>query len=281
MVNHLDSKMVRSKIEQIDTLPTIPGVLKKLLKILDSPSVSLSDISQFISNDPALAAKVLRMVNSPIYGFPGRISSVTQAVILLGINVVKGLLLGVSVFELMQKAMVGLWEHSFGCAITARLIAKKMGMKEPEELSAAGLLHDIGKVILILYFNSIYEGIMKEAEEQGITVLEAERNTIFLTHANAGAWMTQRWSFPRNLIEIIEYHHKPHLSKNVPLETSIIHVSDIIVRARGFGFAGDNLVPMLNKEAWEFLALTEANLRDIFSELEDSIEGATGMFTDQ
>lgn len=275
-MNKLDKKLIRSKVENIDTLPTIPGALKKLLKVLENQKVSLSEIGGFISSDPVLAIKVLRMVNSPIYGFPGRISSVSQAVILLGLNVVKGLLLGVSVFELMQKSMVGLWEHSMGCAVAARVIAKKRGLKEPEEVSIAGLLHDIGKVVLILQFHEHYEYATKEAEDKGIIISEAEKNIFAVTHADAGTWMTQKWRFPGSLTDVIGYHHKPHLSKIAPVETAIVHLSDILVRARSCGFAGDNLVPVINPVAWEKLNMTESDLKDVFKEIDDSIED-TGM----
>ncbi len=126
----MDIQALRSQIERIDTLPTIPGVLRKLLVVIENPRISLNDVGSFISNDPVLTSRVLKVVNSPIYGFPGRISSVSQALILLGLNVVKGMLLGVSVFEAMQKTMVGLWEHSLGCAVTARIIAKKKAAME-------------------------------------------------------------------------------------------------------------------------------------------------------
>jgi len=177
--------------------------------------------------------------------------------------------------------MVGLWEHSFGCGVVARLIAKKKGLKEPDEVSVAALLHDIGKVVIILQFPSEYEQAMKEAEAQGITILEAEKTLFDVTHANAGTWMTQKWSFPRNLVETIEYHHKPHLSKNVPLETAIVHVSDIIVRARAFGFAGDYSVPAINPAAWEKLDLSETDLKDVLAEMEEAIDGAGEMFLEQ
>ena len=113
-MSNIDVRVIREKIENINALPTIPKVLKKILGVIENPRISLNEISSFVAGDPALTTKVLKMVNSPIYGFPGRISSVNQAVILLGLTVVKGLLLGVSVFELMQKTMIGLWEHSLG-----------------------------------------------------------------------------------------------------------------------------------------------------------------------
>jgi putative nucleotidyltransferase with HDIG domain len=273
-MNKLDKKLIRFKVENIDTLPTIPGALKKLLKVLENQKVSLNEISSFVSSDPVIATKVLRMVNSPIYGFPGRISSVSQAVILLGLNVIKGLLLGVSVFELMQRSMVGLWEHSMGCAVAARVIAKKIGLKEPEEVSIAGLLHDIGKVVLILQFQEHYEYATKEAEDKGVIISEAEKDIFTITHADAGTWMTQKWRFPASLTDVINYHHKPHLSKLAPVETAIVHVSDILIRARGFGFAGDNMIPVMNPLAWESLNMTESDLKDVYKEIDDSMEDA-------
>ena len=268
----LDIQSLRDRVERINTLPTIPSVLKKLLGVIENPRISLSEISNFISNDPALATKVLKMVNSPVYGFPGRISSVSQAVILLGLNVVKGLLLGVSVFDLMQKSMIGLWEHSIGCAVMARIIAKKKQFKEPEEVSVGGLLHDIGKVILILQFPDDYQKAMSEAEKTNITIAEAERNFFAANHASAGAWVARKWSFPRNLTDMIECHHRPHLAKNAPFQTAVVHLSDVLLRGRGFGFAGDNKVPAVNPATWEKLQLSKEDILDVLSESEDALE---------
>ena len=174
-MSNIDPKILRHKVENINTLPTVPGVLKKLSVIIEKPRITLVEISNFISNDPALTTKVLKMVNSAIYGFPGRIASVSHTTMLLGLNVIKGPLLGVSVFELMQKTMNGLYEHSLACAIASRVIAQKKGLKEPEEVSVAGLLHDIGKVILMLEFQKEYEAAMNEAKAKSISIFEAEK----------------------------------------------------------------------------------------------------------
>ncbi len=270
----MDIQALRSQIERIDTLPTIPGILRKLLTVIENPRISLNDVGSFISNDPVLTSRVLKVVNSPVYGFPGRISSVSQALILLGLNVVKGMLLGVSVFEAMQKTMVGLWEHSLGCAVTARIIAKKKDLKDPEEVSVAALLHDIGKVVLGLKFPNEYKKIMSDAEAKDIFIFEAEKNYFGINHADAGAWIAQKWNFPRGLVEVIEYHHKPHLSKNVTMQTAIVHLSDILIRAKGFGFAGDDSVPTINNAAWQMLNLSEADVKDILDEMEDSLAQA-------
>jgi putative nucleotidyltransferase with HDIG domain len=273
-MSNIDPKVLRHKVENIHTLPTVPGVLKRLSVVIEKPRITLVEISAFISNDPALTTKVLRMVNSAIYGFPGRIASVSHATMLLGLNVIKGLLLGVSVFELMQKTMSGLYEHSLACAIASRVIAQKKGLKEPEEVSVAGLLHDIGKVILTLEFPTEYQAAMNEAQAKNISIFEAEKNQFNATHANVGSWLAEKWRFPRNLIEVIECHHQPALAKNAPLETAIVHMADLLVRARGFGFAGEIFVPEVNAGAYELLKLSESDIKDVLREMEDNMESA-------
>jgi putative nucleotidyltransferase with HDIG domain len=270
----MDLPTLRDRIETVQTLATIPSVAKRLLELVSDPSVSLTEISRFISSDPVLATKVLRMVNSPVYGFPGRISNVNQAVLLLGLNVVKGLLFGVTVFDLMQKTMIGLWEHSLGCAIFARLIAKKKGLKDPEETSIHGLLHDIGKVVLILHFADDYEKVLEEARETETIIYDVETEHFSTSHATVGSWVARQWSFPAPLIDVIAYHHRPQLAKVIPMDVAVVHVSDIILRGRGFGFPGDYMVPPMNQMAWEKVGLTAADLREILKESEDLLDEA-------
>ncbi|MBN1382009.1 MAG: HDOD domain-containing protein [Deltaproteobacteria bacterium] len=274
MADKIDAKTIRSKVEQINTLPTVPGTLKRISRTLEKPRISLDELGKIISNDPALTTKILKMVNSASYGFPGRISSVSHATMLLGLNVIKGLLLGVSVFELMEKTMTGLWEHSMACAMASRIIAQKKGLKEPEEVSVCGLLHDIGKTILMLQYSEIFQKAMQEAENNGITIYESESRHFSATHAEAGQWLLQKWHFPPTLVDTIQYHHQPTLSKNSPMETAIVHVADVLVRAKGLGFAGDHVVPELNSAAWDMVSLSEDDIMEILSDLEDGAQAA-------
>jgi putative nucleotidyltransferase with HDIG domain len=260
----------RHKIENINALPTVPGSLKTISSIIEKPSVSLDKIGQFISKDPALATKILKMVNSAAYGFPGRISSIPHAIMLLGLNVVKGLLLGVSVFEIMEKVMSGLWVHSLGCAIAAREIANKLNIKDPEEVSVAALLHDIGKVIMILEYQKEYEETIKEASTAECLIYDAEKAFFTENHTTVGMWLAGKWNFPRNLVEVISYHHTPNMSRLAVKETAIVHLADILVRARGIGFAGDNFVPLLNAAAFETLGLSNSDIRDVLNKVEET-----------
>jgi putative nucleotidyltransferase with HDIG domain len=268
----IDIKAHRNRIENINALPTVPSTLKRISAIIEKPKLTIDELSHFIANDPALASRVLKMVNSAIYGFPGRISSISHAIMLLGLNVVKGLLLGTSIFEIMQKVMKGLWDHSLGCAVACRVIAEKLGLKYPEEVSVAGLLHDLGKVILILEYQKAYEEAIVDAKEKGIAISEAERVHFQETHAAVGMWLSQKWRLPVNLIDVMAYHHRPTAAKFAPLETAIVHFSDILVRARGLGFAGDPYVPAVHPVAFEMLRLSDDDIRDVLAKMDDSLE---------
>lgn len=262
----------RQRIEGINTLPTIPSQLQMVSSIIEKPRVTLDEIGRFIANDPALTSKVLKMVNSAAYGFPGRVSSISHSVMLLGLNVIKGLLLGVSVFEIMEKMMKGLWRHSLGCAVAARAIAEIRGLKDPEEVSIGGLLHDLGKVIMVLEHQKQYEEAMEEANTKGITIADAEELFFTHTHAAIGMWLAEKWHFPRGLIEIIAFHHHPTKAKLAPLEAAIVHVADILVRSRGLGFAGDPFVPPVSPPAFELLKLSREDIKEILTKLEKSSE---------
>ncbi|MBI5641739.1 MAG: HDOD domain-containing protein [Nitrospirae bacterium] len=174
----------------------------------------------------------------------------------------------------MENSMVGLWGHSLGSAVTARIIAKKMGLDEPEEISVAALLHDIGKVVMNLKFPDKYGVVMADAEKNSLFIYEAEEKHFEINHAQSGSWIAQKWNFPKSLIEVIGYHHKPHLSKNVPLQTAIVHVADILIRACGFGFAGDNYVPQVHPSAWELLKFSADDIKDVLKEMDEALVSA-------
>jgi len=137
----------KGQILAVKDLPTLPGVLEEVAVLIENPNTSTDQISKAISKDQVLSAKVLKMVNSPIYGFPGRIGTIQHALVLLGFSVIKGIIISTSVFDVMNANMKGLWEHSIACALASSTIARAIECKDPEEYAVAGLLHDIGKVV--------------------------------------------------------------------------------------------------------------------------------------
>ena len=271
MSDKIDRQDLQRRVESISALPTVPATLRRISAMLEKPRIGLDELSRLISDDPALTTKILKMVNSAAYGFPGRISSVSHATMLLGLNVIKGLLLGVSVFELMEKTILGLWEHSLACTAAARLIAQKKGLKEPEEVSICGLLHDIGKAVLMLQYPEAFEKAMQDAEDEGGTIYETEGRYFMASHAEIGQWLLQKWHFPPGLIDVIRYHHQPDLSQQSSMETAIVHVADILVRAKGIGYAGDSAVPAVCPAAWKIVNLSENDIQDTLFLLEEGL----------
>ncbi len=274
----MNSQDVIARIEKIESLPTIPPVLKKILVLLEDPGVSLQKITDFVSSDPTLTARILKMVNSPVYGFPGRISSVSHAMVILGLNAVKGLLLGVSVFEIMQKNMIGLWEHSLSAAIFARIIATKKELSSPEEISIGALLHDIGKVILVMAFRDEYLNLIEKAKTNEKFLFEIERDHFGITHAEIGGIVAKKWNFPLKLVEPIMYHHRPQLSDKFQLESAIVHVSNILSLSRGIGYSGEIYVPPIHPSAWSLLNLSEGDYFQVFREAEDPLNSSGDLF---
>ena len=268
----IEKEKIRRKIKSIKSLPTLPAVAQKISRMVENDDTSAIQLGQIISTDQAVSGRVLRLVNSSFYGFPGRISSISNAIVLLGFDVVKSLIISVSVFEMMEKGMIGLWEHSLGCAIASRIIAKKVKDCDPEEISVAGLLHDIGKVVVSIKLTESYEDIKKLLSEKKIIFYEAEKQVLELTHEDIGGWLTESWNLPVSLREPIAYHHQPLKAKNSKQQTSIVHLADFLVRAMGFGSGGDPWVPQLNRKAWELLGLSLQDLEEIIGELAEELE---------
>ncbi|MFW6388537.1 MAG: HDOD domain-containing protein, partial [Desulfohalobiaceae bacterium] len=168
----------KGQILAVKDLPTLPRVLQEVSRLVEDESSSPEQIAKVISKDQVLSAKVLRMVNSPIYGFPRRINTVQHALVLLGLNVIKGLIISTSVFDVMTKSMVGLWEHSLGCALCCSSLAFEAGFKDPEEYAVTGLLHDIGKVVLAVQLPEAKAEIEQKVANEDLSYLEAEKKEL-------------------------------------------------------------------------------------------------------
>ncbi|ODT43541.1 MAG: hypothetical protein ABS70_07790 [Nitrospira sp. SCN 59-13] len=252
---------LRRRIEQVGELPTLPHVVQKLASMIGRPNVSAEEIGALIEKDQVLSAKVLRLANSPFYGFPSRIASVAHAVVVLGLSVVKGLTLCATAFDMMKNAgMNDLWRHSLGVAITAHILGAKAGMKNPEEVFVGGLLHDIGKVVLYVKWPDIGQQITAATKDSSRSLMEAEQELFAVTHADVGGWLATAWHLPTSLREPILHHHIPSAAQDAKLQTAIVHVADVLVKGLACGNPGDDLVPPLSRQAWDLVGLDAQSL---------------------
>ena len=264
----VDAQQFKHKVEKLENLPTLPGVVSKLSTMVESPNVSTAQVGEMIQADQVLSAKVLRLINSAFFGFPGKIATVTHALVLLGFNAVKGLVLTASVFDIMATEMLQLWQHSLGVSVASGIIARRIGLKDAEEIIVAGLLHDIGKVVLNVEGPELFEQVSQKTAGSDLLFIKAEQEILGFDHTLVGDWLCDKWNLPANLRDPITLHHTPSQAKNATQATAVVHMADILVRAVEFGSGGDKGIPILDRNAVVALNLSLSDLEEILDEME-------------
>lgn len=259
------------------SLPTLPAALHEVSRLVEDPNSSTEQIAKVIAYDQVLSAKVLKMVNSPIYGFPGRIGSVQHALVLLGFNVVRGLIISTAVFEDMSTAMEGLWDHSVGCSLACGEVARATGLKEPEEYAVAGLLHDLGKVVTAVQLPDAKAAIEAVVQGEDCTYREAERKVLGFAHDRINAWIGTHWNLPPALRESMAYHHKPMSAPNYATMACVVHVGDFFARLFEYGSGGDDNVPRLDAHAVKHLNMNQRIIEGLVDTLCDKFVEVSGL----
>jgi HD-like signal output (HDOD) protein len=244
----------RRQVERLKAVPTLSKLLERVVAALEDPEVDFDNVAELIEIDQALTSQILRMANSAFYGHRG-VSGVTEALVLLGSVVTRSVVLSSSVLDVRQVKVAGFWEHSLGCAVAAGAIAKVTGRGKPEEVTAAGLLHDLGKVVLFKELPDAFGAVVERATAERRAFREVERTLLGVDHAEVASWLVGRWRFPPCLAEPIVHHHAPGGAPTARDETAIVHVANVLVRALGYGSGGDPCVPPIDAGAWRRLGL--------------------------
>jgi len=267
-------------VEELSSLPTLPGIVQYICQMVDNENITAQEIGNIIAKDQVLSAKILRLVNSPIYGFPGRISSITHALVLLGFSVVKGLVLSTAVFENMASGAKGLWEHSLGTAVISRRIAKELNMRESEEIMVAGLLHDLGKVVLSFVAPEEYNRAVELARQNKWHISRSEKEVFGVDHTIVAGWLSTQWHLPERLSNTIQRHHNPSRDQKYPEITATVHLADILSRGMNYGYAGDDVMPELDHEAFNLLGLSYTQIDSILQSAEQEFMLGMSIFSE-
>lgn len=270
----MDKETLKKKIyAKIDELPTLPVVVSKLLALLENPEFDMSELTDLISQDPALTAKVLKAANSAYYGFAQEIDTLDRAVALLGLNMIKSLALSVGVVDVLPKESksallnhAGLWLHSVAAAAVIRELSQRMGLpKEEDHLFVVGLLHDVGKIVLLHFFHDLYQEALQKAQQEGGPPLYlAEREVIGLDHGDVGALLLGRWKFPPRVIQPImaHHHHDVDVEAN-PRDTTMLRMANMLPQLVGLGRDGNSAPPQVRPEDLEILSMDQAGVDDL------------------
>lgn len=213
----LSSDSLKSVISQIESLPVLPSVYAQVRKELQSQDASIYTIGDIISKDVAMTAKILQLVNSAFFGLPRHVSSPAQACALLGLDIVKGLVLSLGLFSQFDVdkckgfSLEALWKHCLVTGAVAKALAKEENQERVliDDAFIAGVLHDVGKLILAAFFEKSYTGAIMRAEEKQLTLWEAESEVFGTTHAAVGAYLMGLWGLPDSIVEALAFHHNP------------------------------------------------------------------------
>ena len=230
--------------------PSLPQATLRALQVIDDPDHNVSELARVIGLDQTLAARVLQWANSPFYGLRYKVATLDHAIMVMGTRAVQGLLLAVAVREKLSKKMPGyglergdLWRHSVAVAAGARWIASLQKYAQPDQAFIAGLLHDIGKLILdeLLRYEPAWQIEWAKLQQEGTSFIELEHWLTGLDHAQLGGQIAEKWNLPAVLIEAIAYHHDPNRATVEPCITEWVHLADATALMIGVGLGYDGL----------------------------------------
>lgn len=278
------SSYLKLLIRDIKQLPTLPSIVTEINRVVSDPDSGADDIREIISNDVAIASKVIKAVNTAQYAFSRKITCIKDAVVALGFKAVEDIAVSIAVFEnLGRKGSIGrfsrrkFWEHSLGVGYSAKIIAGRVSYPRTDLAFLAGLLHDLGKVVLDQYASEKFIAAIDLTYKDDILLKDAEQQVLNSDHAEIGRWLAEQWGLADNLCEAIGYHHAPQPDKikhDFEL-TAIVHLSDIFTRAIGIGNGGDNRIPEIQNEVVErYQGLMNCDLSILFQEISLEMEKA-------
>lgn len=263
-------KSYETLIKSIVDLPSPPIVVQKLHEVFSKEEVSSHAIAQIVETDQAFTARVLRLVNSPFYGFRRKVVAVEDAVTMLGFNSIKQLLLTTSLVNTFAKGkhsetFENFWTHSLGVAIIARSMTYRHSRDTRSEAFVCGLLHDVGRLVLMKADPDRFHAFYFEQDQ--VTDLEDEKDFFGIDHQKIGEMLAQKWNFPKSICHAIANHHTPLLARQNLFLVAVIHIADIIGHALAVGNSANSYVSQFSPEAWTTLKLSYEELEKVLMDI--------------
>ncbi len=269
----------------IDKMPSLSTTVTKVLEVCNQANVSPNDLNKIISLDPVLAGNVLKLINSAYYALPNHITSLTRAIIILGINTVKNLALSTAVLKQMRESeqssfsMDAFWTHSICVGVTAKAIAaqQKVAVNQREEFFLAGLLHDLGKIPMAHCFPLEYSDCLRYAKEQQISLHEAEMSIFGFNHQQCGYVIARKWQLHDNIIAAMKYHHQPEKAdKDHRLLISSVAIANVYANIFEIGSAGNHYISEKHTDSVLVQSsMSWQSLTQLHESIEDAIEKAS------
>ncbi len=266
LLSLLNSASLVKVVSGLEKLPTLPQVYQQVMEELQQEDPSIGKVGAVIARAPTMAAKVLQLVNSSFFGIPRHIESPVQAVNLLGLDTLKSLVLAVEVFsafdpkKISARVLDRIWKHSVQTGTMARVLAQEEAFAKDgvDDAAMAGLLHDLGKLILMDNFSGAYKNVVSKVQETGFQVHEAENEIFGVSHAEVGAYLLGLWGLPQGIVEAVAFHHLPDqcpLDQASPLLA--VHVANALSKSESKGRTEDLLTLGLDQACLKKIGLQD------------------------
>ncbi|MFZ6708290.1 HDOD domain-containing protein [Undibacterium sp. TC9W] len=257
-------------IDSVKDLPTLPAIVMELLNNIDNEELNMHELAQKVSHDMALTAKTLRYANSPYYSTMVKVTTVQQAISLLGLSTVRQIVITAALTGCFPEnncrgfSHKDFWRHSNAVAIAARILARRLKLNADVAFTA-GLLHDIGALVLATCYTGAYENVLAQRQELQTTQYETEKQLLGIDHALVGETLAVQWNFSEVMIKAISGHHHPE-KPGLGFLATIVHVADGIAHALGVTTTPDLAPPEITGQSWESLGLDQTLLDEVLAE---------------
>jgi putative nucleotidyltransferase with HDIG domain len=257
-------------------------------EMLRDYNTSIKELSQTIQKDQAMVPRILKLVNSAFFGFRSKISDISRAVVVLGFNSVRNVIISVSIIDafsgkeaLEDFDIKAFWSHSVAVAVTSKYLAGETHLQAPEDAFTGGLLHDIGKVVLALYFQDLFRKVWASAGENKLSFYDAENREMPITHAQIGARLAKKWQLPQGLVDTIRYHHAVSKSADDLNMLMIVYVANIIVNNHLSDSESEPDLSAIYPDAESIMGPQLETVSDWFPEVSDEIQSACEFFLEE
>lgn len=283
----MDRINIPELVKGVGDLVSLPDVFIRINQLVESPDSTLDDIAKVVSQDPAFTVRLLRIANSPFYGFSSAIETVPRAVTLIGTSQVRNLALVTAVaktFEGLPNELVSpenFWHHSLYCGLAARILARRIGKTDPEALFTAGLLHDIGELVIFNRMPALAKESLLLVLDSGdeLPVHEAERQVMGIDHAEVGGELARQWRLPPLLQECIEFHHAVGKAPHCRREAAVVHIANILALMAEVDTRDPADVQPVDPLAWELTGLeADEIVEPVIGEAQEAIAEARKLF---
>ncbi len=266
IVSTLHPQMMRRLVNDTEAVYSLPLIYERLTAVINHPRSSIADITRIISEDQGLSSRLLKLANSPLFGYFSRIESIGMAATIIGTQQLQALALAVSVMEVFAGiseepvSMRSFWRHSIACASIAKALATYRREANVERIFAAGLLHDVGRLVMCSTIPEVVYEMIVTSRERETLLADTEKSRLGFTHADLGGALLEKWNIPVSITEPVACHHSPLNASKFSTDAAFVHLADIICTALEIGNSGEHYVHPLDASAWESMNIPVAAL---------------------